>query len=156
MYSCGFGAMDVTKPSNFMLTAMDPKPFKFIGFRWVFISQAPVLTSTQGNILDFSFSVPYNRSPELIFVDVCSVFQAGAVGHGPGPNFGRKPAKNLEKLKYIFEFPVLSPSKGSMHSKVVRPLAAKCRCGTSIVGSARATPMPKGGGLGRSAWPHGT
>ena len=61
--------------------------------------------------LDFSFSVPYIRTPELVFVDLCSVFQAGAGGHGPGPNFGRKPTNNLEKQKYIFQFPVLSPSR---------------------------------------------
>jgi hypothetical protein len=70
-----------------------------------------VLTWTQGQILDFSFSVPQIRSPGLIFVDLCSVGQAGAVGQAPGPNLGRKPAKKPEKLKYIFEFPVLSPSK---------------------------------------------
>ena len=60
------------------------------------------LTWTQGQILDFSFSVPLNRSPELICVELCSVFQAGAVGQAPRPNFGRKPAKNREKLKYIY------------------------------------------------------
>ncbi len=30
----------------------------------------------------------------IIFVDLCSTFQAGAVGHAPRPNFGRKPALN--------------------------------------------------------------
>ncbi len=28
------------------------------------------------------------------FVDLCSIFQAGALGNGPGPNFGRKPTQN--------------------------------------------------------------
>jgi hypothetical protein len=46
--------------------------------------------------------VPQNRSPELIFVESCSIFQAGAVGNAPGPNFGRKPARNRPKLKFIF------------------------------------------------------
>ncbi len=43
-----------------------------------------------------------NQSPGLISVDLCSNFQAGAVGQVPGANFGRKPAKNRGKLKYIF------------------------------------------------------
>ncbi len=42
-----------------------------------------------------------NRSPEIIFVDLFNVFQAGAVGQAPGPNFARQPAKIQEKLKYI-------------------------------------------------------
>ncbi len=50
-----------------------------------------------GGISDFSFwgvaqkmvtKWPWNRSLGLICVDLCSVFQAGAVGTGPGPNFG--------------------------------------------------------------------
>ncbi len=36
---------------------------------------------------------------ESIFVDLCSIFQAGSVGNGPGPNFGRKPAQNQPKPK---------------------------------------------------------
>ena len=44
---------------------------------------------------------PYNPSPGIIFVDLCSISQAGAVGQASGPNFGRKPAKNQEKLKYL-------------------------------------------------------
>jgi hypothetical protein len=40
--------------------------------------------------------------PGQIIVDLCSVFQAGAVGHVPGPNFGRKSAQHREKLQYIF------------------------------------------------------
>ncbi len=42
------------------------------------------------------------RSPELISVDLCSGFQAGAVRNVPGPNFGRKPAQNRPKLNFIF------------------------------------------------------
>ncbi len=34
-------------------------------------------------------------------VDLCSVFQTGAVGQALGPNFGRKPAKNIKKT-YIY------------------------------------------------------
>ncbi len=52
--------------------------------------------------------VPQDRSPELVFVDLCSIFQAGAVGNSPGPNFGRKPAPKRPKLKSIFELPNLS------------------------------------------------
>ena len=54
---------------------------------------------------------PQSRSPELIFVDLCSMFQAGAVGNGPGPNFGRKPTQNPQKLKPRFQFPNISPSQ---------------------------------------------
>jgi hypothetical protein len=35
--------------------------------------------------------VPLSRFPELFFVDLWSIFQAGAVRNGPGPNSGRKP-----------------------------------------------------------------
>ena len=31
----------------------------------------------------------------LMLVDLLSIFQAGAVGGGPGPNFGRKPTQNI-------------------------------------------------------------
>ncbi len=40
-------------------------------------------------------------SPGIIFVDLCSISQAEAVGQAPGPNFGRELAKNQEKLKYL-------------------------------------------------------
>ncbi len=46
--------------------------------------------------------MPWNRSPGLIFVDLPSVFQAGAVGHVPGANFGRKLTKNRENKPYIY------------------------------------------------------
>jgi hypothetical protein len=36
-----------------------------------------------------------------MFVDLCSISQAGAVGQAPGPNFGRKLTKNQDKIKYI-------------------------------------------------------
>ena len=44
----------------------------------------------------------YKRSPGIILADLCSVFQDGAVGNGPGPNFGRKPAQNRENLYNIY------------------------------------------------------
>ncbi len=37
-----------------------------------------------------------------MFVDLCSVFQAGAVGQALGPNLCRKPAKNKLKSEYIY------------------------------------------------------
>ncbi len=58
--------------------------------------------------------VSYHRSPELTFVELCSIFQVGAirnVRNGPGPNFGRKTAHNRQKLKSIFQFPNISPSE---------------------------------------------
>ncbi len=48
---------------------------------------------------------PWNRSPGLILVDLCSICQAGVVGNGPGPKFGRKPAQNQPKLKSRFQYP---------------------------------------------------
>jgi hypothetical protein len=39
------------------------------------------------------------------------MFQAGAVGNGPGPNFGRTPAKNRPKIQFIFQSPNVSPSQ---------------------------------------------
>ncbi len=38
----------------------------------------------------------------IILVDLCSIYQAGAVGQAPGPDFGRKPTQNLEKLYNIY------------------------------------------------------
>ncbi len=34
-----------------------------------------------------------------MLVDLCRIFQAGAVGTGPGPEFGRKPTQNRPNLK---------------------------------------------------------
>ncbi len=41
----GLGAMDFTKTNKFKLVGdiHGLKPYKFIGFRWAFISQTPVL-----------------------------------------------------------------------------------------------------------------
>ncbi len=78
-----------------------------------------MLGRTYGRILDFVFveaeqdmvtKWPDNRFPGLILVGLRIVFQAGAVGNGSGPQFGRKPAPNRPNLKSIFEFPTLSPS----------------------------------------------
>ncbi len=61
------------------------------------------LGRTYGRILYFSFlgieqeivtKWPWNRSPGVMLVDFWGVFQAGAVGNGPGPNFGRKPTQH--------------------------------------------------------------
>ncbi len=49
------------------------------------------------------------RSPGRSLVDSCTTIRAGAVGDGPGPNCGRKPAKSPPKLKHRFEFPCQSP-----------------------------------------------
>ena len=49
-----------------------------------------------------------NRSPGVMLVDFWSIFQAGAVGHAPGPNFGRTSAENLEKLVYIYIYIYIS------------------------------------------------
>ncbi len=52
-----------------------------------------------GSLLAQPSLVPLNRSPDLISVDLCSMFQAGASGNGPGPKFGRKPTPNRPTLK---------------------------------------------------------
>jgi hypothetical protein len=77
----GFGAMDVTKPYEFMrFGAMDvTKPYEFIGF------------GAMGGL------VRPEPAPGLIFVDLCSVFQAGAIGNVPGPNFGQTSAQHRPK-----------------------------------------------------------
>ncbi len=49
--------------------------------------------------------------PELISVELCSIVKAEAVGSGPGPNFGRTPAKNLPKLKSRFWFSNANPNQ---------------------------------------------
>ena len=46
----------------------------------------------------------YSRSPVLHLVDLFISFRAGAVGNGPGPNFGWKPAQRRPKTKYRFKF----------------------------------------------------
>jgi hypothetical protein len=40
-----------------------------------------------------------SRPPELMLVDLCSIFQAGAVGNSPWANFGRKPTQIGQNLK---------------------------------------------------------
>ncbi len=54
---------------------------------------------------------PPSRSPELIFVDLRSILQAGAIRNGPEPNLGRKPTKQITKLKFRFQFPNISLSQ---------------------------------------------
>ncbi len=53
---------------------------------------------------NFNFVLKYGwgRSPEPISDDFCSIFQAGAVRDGPGPNFGQKPTQNRPIYKYIY------------------------------------------------------
>ncbi len=66
------------------------------------------LAGTYGRILDFSFGgrtenaheTDVKSSSVLIFVDLCSVFQAGAVLKGLGPNCGRKEAEIRPKPTY--------------------------------------------------------
>ncbi len=48
-----------------------------------------------------------NRSPELIFVDVSSVFQAGGGCNGPGSDFGRKLAQIRPKLEYMYIYMII-------------------------------------------------
>ena len=50
--------------------------------------------------------MPSNRSPELVFVDLCSILQAGVFRNGPGPNFGRKPAQIDQNENLYFSFPL--------------------------------------------------
>ncbi len=66
------------------------------------IWQEALLTWTQGQILDFSFLGALESISRLLFVDLCSVVQAGAAGHVLGPNFCPKSTENRDKLRYIF------------------------------------------------------
>ena len=53
-----------------------------------------------------------------MLVDLCTSFRAGAVGKGPGPNFGRKPDQKMPKLKSIFKFHNLNPESGQRSAKI--------------------------------------
>ncbi len=44
---------------------------------------------------------PQNRSPDILFVDVCRIIRVGAVRDGPGSDFGRKPSQIQSKLKSV-------------------------------------------------------
>ncbi len=54
---------------------------------------------------------PENRSPGMIFFDLRSMVQAGAVSNGLGANVGRKMVQTRPKHKNVFEFPSISPSQ---------------------------------------------
>ncbi len=51
-----------------------------------------------------------------MFIELCSISEAGAVGHVPGPNFGRKPSQNQEKLKYMSSGPEQAQGTDSLPS----------------------------------------
>ena len=61
---------------------------------WNLFLNFSFLTWTLGHILDFK-CIRCLRI-DLLGPDAYRVFQVGAVGHVPGPNFGRKPAKSQE------------------------------------------------------------
>ncbi len=77
-----------------------------------FPSEAWVLGRTWGEgHPNYNFCVDrkysWGRSPELISVELCSVFQTGVVRNSPGLNFGRKPARkrpNLKSSNFNFNF----------------------------------------------------
>ncbi len=85
---------------------------------------------------------PWDRSPGSILVDLCSTFKAGAVGSGPGPNFGRKPAQNLSKLNYRFEFPSISPSQCGSPLHVVAAVVDPSLARDSGIPGTRINPTP--------------
>ncbi len=82
-----------------------------------------------------------------MLVDLCSIFQAGAVRNGPGPNFGRKLAQHRPKLKYLYvnicfslqstpQLPALWPNQ-ARNQKGFHPPADQSHGGDHAGGSAR-------------------
>jgi hypothetical protein len=91
--------------------AADPKKHKFPpvlgeGLR----SYTACLTDLDsGPDFRFVFSRCLRESiSRITFRYVFSVFQAGAVGHAPGPNFGRTLAKHRGKTTYIYTYTYIS------------------------------------------------
>ncbi len=76
---------------------------------------ASILGRTYGRVLYFGFG-----ALKAVLVDLCSIFQAGAVRNGPGSNFGWKPAPNPPKLKSISQFPGVIPSQYSVVPECTR------------------------------------
>jgi hypothetical protein len=73
-----------------------------------------------------------------MFVDLCSICQAGPVGNGPGPNFGRKPNQIRPKLVSYYKswsarkHGFLAAPTCPMHPPLARAqLPASTRLGTS-------------------------
>ena len=58
-----------------------------------------------------------------MFVDLCNISQAGAVGQAPGPNFGQTLTKNQDKIKYIILpiGPLLAPIGPNGHLECSHP-----------------------------------
>ncbi len=78
-----------------LATAMAPNPLNSYSFGGDTFAHATMLTWTQGQILDLSSLGALKSIPGLVFVDLCSVFRAGAVGHVLGTNL----AENRPKTK---------------------------------------------------------
>ncbi len=76
----------------------------------VFLAGVPILVK-----YTVCAKLPWNRSPDISFIAFYTIFRAGAVRNGPGPNFGRKPARNRPKLVYRFEFHCWSPDPHKFH-----------------------------------------
>ena len=77
-------------------------------------------------------TLPCNWSPGVILDDLWSILQAGAVGNGPGPDFGQKTDRK-QKLKPRFQFPKLSLTRvrklGGLASHLGITTVAHRRCG---------------------------
>ncbi len=56
---------------------------------------------------------PNKRPVELMFVDLCSLFPAGAVCNGPGPNFDRKSVliEQNYNIYFVFQYTLCSAIK---------------------------------------------
>ncbi len=109
-----------------------------------------------GDRMDNTNAWIYNRSPGLIFVDLRSIFQAGAAGNSPGPNFGRKSAQRPAKTQsQILSVPiyVLSLQWSADTSGPVNRCAARVRRAELGAGGADAPRRCGPGAPGR--WQNG-
>ncbi len=87
--------------------------------------------------------LPSKRSPGEMLFDLRSVFQAGAVGKGPGPKFGRKPAQNRPKQNLYFSFLIYVLVSRVDWSRSPRVLAAFSRAESRSIKSPASAPGPE-------------
>ena len=81
--------MDLTKPykSIWFGDIHGPKPYKFIGFRWAFTSQTPVMTPKRLQLCFFELGIGRSRG-------------ASHRGPPPGPEGGPGTPNSVENIRF--------------------------------------------------------